>query len=166
MFHFLLQGLALLGFSTQVGMYVGLLAVALGKSGQDPVLKAFLADQLGSREDHRDEEKIESRLNVWWGIAWSLGSIVTIYKFRYVEWKPTFIISIVVMDASLLLFCIGFPFYNNKKPVQMQSPLNICFRVFKAAIFNLHRNYPRTPEKFYKNCNNEITLSPEVPLLR
>ena len=65
MFHFLLQGLALLGFSTQVGIYVGLLAVALGKSGQDPVLKAFLADELGSREDHKDEDKIESRLNVW-----------------------------------------------------------------------------------------------------
>jgi len=132
MFHFLLQGLSLLGFSTQVGIYVGLLAVALGKSGQNPVLEAFLADQSGSREDHKDEEKIESRLNVWWGIAWSFGSIASIYQIKYATWELDFIISIVVMDASLLLFCIGFPFYYNKKPMQMRSPLNICFRVFKV----------------------------------
>lgn len=162
MFHFLLQGLTLLGFSTQVGMYVGLLAVALGKSGQDPVLKAFLSDQLGSREDHKDEEKIESRLNVWWGIARSFVSIVTIYKLADVEWPSTFMISIVVMDASLLLFCIGFPFYNNKQPVQRQSPLNICFRVFKAAYSICVVTILVRQNSF----NNEITLSPEVPTLR
>ena len=78
-----------MGFTTNVGIYVGLLAIALGKSSEDPILKEFLAYQLrgshedpileefladqlrGSHEDpHAYEEKMVARTSIWWNIAW------------------------------------------------------------------------------------------------
>ena len=99
----------LLGFSTDVGIYVGLLAVALGKSGCDPVLKDFLADQMSGKKDlPKDEERIEDRRKVWWHIAGFLGAIIWFFVIQYALWAVTFLVSILVMGASFWIFWIGY----------------------------------------------------------
>ena len=141
---------------------MGLLAIALGKSGRDPVLKAFLADQLSGKQDlHRNEEKIEARRKVWWYIPWFFGAIIAIFLPSSAN---VFLVSILVMGANFLFFWLGFSLYHHQEPVQ--SPLNACFRVFKAAISKRHLNYPSTPNQFYLNNTGKILLSPEVPLFR
>jgi peptide/histidine transporter 3/4 len=159
--------LLLLGFTTEVGIYVGLLAIALGKSSQAPNLKAFLADQLfisGREDPHKDEEKIEGRRKVWWRIGWFSGMIIAIFVLQNASWKTSFTASIMVMGTNFLLFWFGFSFYCPERPVK--SPLIICFRVFKAAISKRHLTYPHTPDQLYKNDTGNIHLLPEVRYLR
>ncbi|KAL4601202.1 hypothetical protein ACB092_11G255600 [Castanea dentata] len=155
-----ITGLVLLGFSTNVGIYVGLLAVALGKSGSDPVLKDFLADQMSGKKDfNKDEERIEVRRKVWWRIAWILGAI-TVFNGTLPSWAVTFLVSILFMGASCWIFWIGFFYYDQHDLVQ--TPLNICYRVFMTAISKRHLSYPSTPNEFHGNLTAGILLLPEV----
>ena len=155
----------LVGFSTKVGIYVGLLAVALGKSGRDPVLKDFLADQMSGKKDHhKDEERIEDRRKVWWRIAWLLGAIIGFFVMRYALWAVTFLVSILVMGASFWIFWIGFFYYDQHELVQ--TPLNICYRVFMTAISKWHLSYPSTPNEFHGNHTGGIFLWLEVRVFR
>ena len=155
----------LLGFSTNVGIYVGLLAVALGKSGRDPVLKDFLADQMSGKKDHhKDEERIEDRRKVWWRIAGFLGAIIGFFVSQYALWAVTFLVSILVMGASFWIFWIGFFYYDQHELVQ--TPLNICYRVFMTAISKRHLSYPSTPNEFHGNHTGGIFLWLEVRVFR
>ncbi|KAM4073024.1 hypothetical protein ACB094_11G185000 [Castanea mollissima] len=159
-----ITGLVLLGFSTNVGIYVGLLAVALGKSGRDPVLKDFLADQMSGKKDfNKDEERIEDRRKVWWRIAWISGAI-TVFFVTPPSWAVTFLVSILVMGASFWIFWIGFFYYDQHDLVQ--TPLNICYRVFMTAISKRHLSYPSTPNEFHGNLTAGILLLPEVRFFR
>jgi hypothetical protein len=88
-----------MGFTTDVGIYVGLLAIALGKSSEDPILNEFLAYQLrGSHEDpileefladqlrgshegpHAYEEKMVARGSIWWNIAGLFGLFIVYFR--------------------------------------------------------------------------------------
>ena len=154
----------LVGFSTKVGIYVGLLAVALGKSGRDPVLKDFLADQMSEKKDlHKDEERMEDRRNFWWRIA-GFGGFIGFSMIQDAEWEVTFLVSILVMGVSFWIFWIGFFYYDQHELVQ--TPLNICYRVFMTAISKRHLSYPSTPNEFHGNHTGGIFLWLEVRVFR
>ena len=143
---------------------MGLLAVALGKSGCDPVLKDFLADQIsGNKDHHKDKERID-RGKVWWGIAWILGAIIGCFVIQFDLWTVNFSVSILVMGASFWIFWTGFFYYDHHDLVQ--TPLNICCRVFMTAISKRHLNYPSTPNEFHGNLTGGILLLPEVRFFR
>ena len=72
--YFLLQGLVLLWYSAEFlsasketrVFYVAAVMIALGRSGRDPPLGAFLADQFIEKENPNieEQEKIDSRAYV------------------------------------------------------------------------------------------------------
>ena len=176
-----------MGFTNDVGIYVGLLAIALGKSSEDPILKEFLAYQLrGSHEDpileefladqlrgsHEDphayeEKEVDCEIS-WRDFAWLHGMLILTLilgpEAGDASWGLKFLISIMVMGTSFLLFWFGFSFYRHQSPAE--SPLSICLRVFKAAISKRHLKYPLTPNQLYENDTGKIHLSPEVPFFR
>ena len=191
---FLLQGLVLLWCSTKflgpngeiVTFYVAAVMLAVGMSGREPPLKAFLADQLSKKENPNEEEpeQIEGRTNVWWRIARFSGATIALFCLSNTSWEKAFKVSYLVMGANLLLFLFGYgisayglsfyglPFYNIVKP--NGSPLRIIHRVVKLAIHKRHCNYPRTEKGFYwKNYTpsqfeenrGQIHLSPKVLFL-
>ena len=148
--------------------------IALGKSGRDPPLSAFFADQFIEKENPNieEQEKIDSRAKVWWRIAWFSGASIAFFCLSYPNtgWKKIFLVSALVMGANLLLFSFGFTFYRPE--TKERSPVGIIVRVFKAAIYRRHLNYPstgggfhcknHTPSLFYKNHNGQTCLLPKV----
>ena len=191
---FLLQGLVLLWCSTKflgpngeiVTFYVAAVMLAVGMSGREPPLKAFLADQLSKKENPNEEEpeQIEGRTNVWWRIARFSGATIALFCLSNTSWEKAFKVSYLVMGANLLLFLFGYgisayglsfyglPFYNIVKP--NGSPLRIIHGVVKLAIHKRHCNYPRTEKGFYwknhtpsqfEENRGQIHLSPKVLFL-
>ena len=123
--------------------------LAVGQSGRDPPLKAFLADKWSKKENPTEEEQeqIDFRTSVWWRIAWFSGATIAVYCLSNARLEKAFIVSAQVMGANLFLFLCGFKFYNRQIP--NGSPLGIIIRVFKAAISNRHLNYLPTEEGFH-----------------
>lgn len=155
-------------------VYVAALVVALGKSGLDSILKAFLADQLSERENPNiDSAKIESRTNFWWWIASFSGLAIALFCISSLKWPETFKFSAGVMGGSLLLFFCGFKYYHQKPT---ERPLDVIFKVFRAAISKRDLEYPHDSAQFYwkgrpnekllKNHSNQILLLPRVLFFR
>jgi hypothetical protein len=183
---FLLQGLVLLWISAKSdpteqrrgfelgNFYLPALLMTLGKSGIGFLLRAFLADQLCERDSPNvDEDQLSGRTNVWWRIAWFFGSIIALFWLSYVPWKEKFMVSALVMGASLVFFLCGFKLYFYRRPTG--SPLGMFGRVLKATVCKWHLGYPHSESEFNwqnkprQRCTNhkgEILLSPNVPLLR
>uniref|UniRef100_A0A2N9HGX9 Uncharacterized protein n=1 Tax=Fagus sylvatica TaxID=28930 RepID=A0A2N9HGX9_FAGSY len=148
--------------------------MTLGKSGIGFLLRAFLADQLCERDSPNvDEDQLSGRTNVWWRIAWFFGSIIALFWLSYVPWKEKFMVSALVMGASLVFFLCGFKLYFYRRPTG--SPLGMFGRVLKATVCKWHLGYPHSesefnwqnaPRQYCKNHKGEILLSPNVPLLR
>ncbi|GMY30389.1 protein NRT1/ PTR FAMILY 5.4-like [Fagus crenata] len=148
--------------------------MTLGKSGIGFLLRAFLADQLCERDSPNvDEDQLSGRTNVWWRIAWFFGSIIALFWLSYVPWKEKFMVSALVMGASLVFFLCGFKLYFYRRPTG--SPLGMFGRVLKATVCKWHLGYPHSESEFNwqnkprQRCANhkgEILLSPNVPLLR
>uniref|UniRef100_A0A2N9H912 Uncharacterized protein n=1 Tax=Fagus sylvatica TaxID=28930 RepID=A0A2N9H912_FAGSY len=103
--------------------------MTLGKSGIGFLLRAFLADQLCERDSPNvDEDQLSGRTNVWWRIAWFFGSIIALFWLSYVPWKEKFMVSALVMGASLVFFLCGFKLYFYRRPWKPS------WRLDKAAI--------------------------------
>ncbi|KAL4614083.1 hypothetical protein ACB092_07G029700 [Castanea dentata] len=165
------SGLVLLWWSTKfLGptgeidvFYVAAVMLAVGRSGREPPLKAFLADQLSKKENPNKEEleQIEARTDVWWRIARFSGATIALFCLPNALWEKAFKVSVLVMGANLLLFLFGYgisayglsfyglPCYNILKP--NESPLRIIPGVVKSAIHNRHCDYPSTENEFYWN---------------
>ena len=155
-------------------VYAAALVVALGKSGLDSILKAFLADQLSERENSNiDSAKIESRTNFCWWIASFSGLAIALFCISSLQWPETFKFSAGVMGGSLLLFFCGFKYYHQKPT---ERPLDVIFKVFRAAISKRDLEYPHDSAQFYwkgrpnekllKNHSNQILLLPKVLFFR
>ena len=178
--------------NTNVGLfYAAALALALGKSSRDPVLKSFFYDKF-HRENSSTRKRTlpgscanccaivqncraivrNCRANVWWNTAWFWGVTIA-FVLSFFEWKTKFLISTIFMAVNLLLFLCGFTFYY---PRPTESLHRIHFGVFKAAIYKRHLNYPKesnqyyrnnhTPSQFYMNHTGQILLKPKYPFLR
>ena len=185
-FPFLLQGLTLYWISawflspnTDFRLfYVAALAIAIGRSGQDPVLKSFLRDQFRIKNPSINEKRLNCCLNACWLTACVLGTIIASGLSNVLTWKKKFLVSTLVMGANLLLFMSGFTFYDHEKPTK--SPFIDIFEVLRAAISKTkrHINYPNEPTQYHwenhtpisklhdMNDSGQVLLLPKYQLFR
>ncbi|KAM4087817.1 hypothetical protein ACB094_07G024400 [Castanea mollissima] len=132
--------------------YAAAVILVVGKAGQVPPLKAFLADQLSYEIENPTEEKqeeIEDRTNILWQIARFSGATIVLVSLPNATWEMAFGVSALVMGATLLLFLFGYGLscYNLHKP--NGGSYGIILRVLKAAGHNWNRNFPRIEKGFY-----------------
>ncbi|XP_059624186.1 protein NRT1/ PTR FAMILY 5.6-like isoform X2 [Cornus florida] len=186
---FYILGLLLMRlFGTQIMLFfVAMALVAVGSAGHEPVLKAFLADQLSELEPKPsiDEERVEARASVWWRVArFSGATTATFAILSDTEWKVKFHASLIAMVIAYLLLWLGFSlYYCNWMGFSLEycnwwafslyyckkatgSPLTLVFRVLKAAIMKCHLDYPLESTQFYRNDSNQLPLFPRVRFLR
>ena len=104
--------------------YVAAVMLAVGMSGQEPPLKAFLADQLRKKENPNEEEpeQIEGRTKVWWRIARFSGATIALFCLPNALWEKAFKVSALVMGANLLLFLFGYIWYLCLRSPLLQYP--------------------------------------------
>ena len=124
----------------------------MGMAGQDPPLRAFLADQLSDGIENPTKEKqeeIDDRTDILWRVARFSRATIALVSLPNAKWEMTFGVSALVMGANLLLFLFGYGLscYKLHKPNGRSS--GIILRVLKAERHNRNRNYPRTEKGFY-----------------
>ncbi|KAL4614086.1 hypothetical protein ACB092_07G029800 [Castanea dentata] len=132
--------------------YAAAVILVVGKAGQEPTLRAFLADQLKDETENPTEEKQEEkdyRTNILWRIARFSGATIVLVSLPNAKWEMAFGVSALVMGASLLLFLFGYGLSCFELHEPDGSSSGIILRVLKAAIHNWNRNYPRTENGFY-----------------
>ncbi|PHT40029.1 hypothetical protein CQW23_18883 [Capsicum baccatum] len=150
-------------------LFGALALLTVGKAGRDVTLKAFLADQLWrSKEEQNleeDEELIEIRQKLIWGINWILGIIVATVWLSTIEWEALAKICTITMVAAFSVFLLGIPFYEHK--ALTPSPILYIFNVVKAANLKRHLDYPVSPSQLFKNYSTSDTqILPHIPFLR
>uniref|UniRef100_A0A5B7BR24 Uncharacterized protein n=1 Tax=Davidia involucrata TaxID=16924 RepID=A0A5B7BR24_DAVIN len=156
--------------STEVRiLYAALVPIALGTAARDPLLKAFLGDQLREQKEPTsnvddDEERVLCRTNILWRFAWFLGAIVAAFALKKDSWLYTSKISAIVMGVAYMLFLSGISFYNHQTPTG--SPLTIVFTVLKVAILKRHLDYPLSPNHFFNNESDQILVLPHIQFFR
>ncbi|XP_030926117.1 protein NRT1/ PTR FAMILY 5.4-like [Quercus lobata] len=159
--------------------YAAAVILAVGMAGQNPPLRAFLADQLSDEIENPTEEKqkeIDDRTNILWRVARFSGATIALVSLRNATREMAFGVSALVMGANLLLFLFGYGLscYKLHKPDGSSS--GIILRVLKAARRNRNRNYPQTEKGFYwktlpqpgliDKSNGQTCLKPKVLFLR
>ncbi|XP_050261013.1 protein NRT1/ PTR FAMILY 5.4-like isoform X2 [Quercus robur] len=159
--------------------YAAAVILVVGMAGQEPPLRAFLADQLSYEIENPTEEKLEEiddRTDILWRVARFSGATIALVSLPNSTWEMAFGVSALVMGANLLLFLFGkgLSCYKPHKPDG--SSFGIILRVLKAAIHNRNRNYPQTEKGYYwktltqpgliDKSNGQTHLKPKVPFLR
>ena len=125
--------------------YAAAVILVVGMAGQDPPLRAFLADQLSDEIENPTEEKqeeIDDRTDILWRVARFSGATIALVSLpNNATWEMAFGVSALVMGATLLLFLFGYGLscYKLHKPDGSSS--GIILRVLMAARHNWSRNY-------------------------
>ena len=169
--------------------YTAAVILAVGMAGQEPTLRAFLADQLSDEIENPTDEienptedllkkqkEKDDRTDILWRIARFSGATIVLVSLRNAKWEMAFGVSALVMGATLSLFLFGkvLSCYKPHKPDGSSS--GIILRVLKAARQNRNRNYPQTEKGFYwktlpqpgliDKSNGQTYLKPKVLFLR
>lgn len=88
----------------------------------------------------------------WWNFGLCsgllIGVTVIVYVRDHVSWGAADIILSIVMAITIVIFCVGRPFYRYRKP--MGSPLTPLLQVLVAAIAKRKLPYPSDPSKLYE----------------
>lgn len=121
--------------------FLAIYLISIGTGGHKPSLESFGADQFD--EDHPDERKQKMSFFNWWNFGLCSGILVgvtfIVYIQDHVSWALADMILTAVMAFSIVVFCIGRPFYRYRKAAG--SPLTPMLQVLVAAIRK--RNLPR-----------------------
>ncbi|KAL7584499.1 hypothetical protein Lser_V15G42915 [Lactuca serriola] len=125
---------------------IAIVLLALGKSG-DTILEYVLTDLVDEVDTsgNRNKKRSLERGVIWWQIPYASGAIVAIlwvspFAFGGVHptWKTIFLICIISMIASLIIFCIGHDVYHRCELTK--RPVEIFFRVFGAKLQKLFKS--------------------------
>lgn len=114
-------------------LYLGLYLIALGNGGIKPNVSSMGADQFD--ESHAKEKKHMSSFFNWYYFIISIGSLLSVTVFVYIQdnvgfgWG--FGIPAAVMILAIIVFFCGSPLYRYKLP--SGSPLTSVFQVLVAA---------------------------------
>ncbi|PHT80972.1 hypothetical protein T459_13987 [Capsicum annuum] len=133
-------------------------------AGRDVTLKAFRADQLWrSNEDpnlEEDQELVQIRQKLIWGVNWILGIIAaTLWSSANEVWET------LAMVAAFFVFLLGIRFYVRKVP--SPSPILYVFNVVKAAVLKRRLDYRVFPSQLFKNdIISDTQIPPHISLLR
>ena len=93
--------------------YAAAATLVVGIAGQEPTLRAFLADQLSDEIENPTEDLLkkqkekDDRTDILWRIARFPGATIVLVSLRNAKWEMAFGVSALVMGATLLLFLFG-----------------------------------------------------------
>ncbi|XP_058211743.1 protein NRT1/ PTR FAMILY 5.6-like [Rhododendron vialii] len=95
----------------------------------------------------------------WWtfGLCSGLLLALTVVSFvqHHVSWVVADITLTIVMASSLLVFCIGMPFYRYRTPTG--SPLTPMVQVVVAAFSKRNLACPSNPSQLYEVSKSQKT---------
>lgn len=141
----------------EVVFFLAIYLISIGTGGHKPALQSFGADQFD--DDHPEERKKKLSYFNWWNSGLCsgllLGVTVIVYVQDHVSWGVADIILSVVMAITIVVFCVGRPFYRYRKP--MGSPLTPLLQVLVAAIAKRKLPYPSNPSQLYEVPSAERT---------
>nr|GMD01449.1 protein NRT1/ PTR FAMILY 5.6-like [Ipomoea batatas] len=135
--------------------FLAIYMISIGTGGHKPSLESFGADQFD--DDHPDERKQKMSFFNWWNFGLCLGILVAVtlivYVQDYVSWALADMILTAVMAFSIVVFCIGRPFYRYRKAGG--SPLTPMLQVLVAAIRKRNLPCPSTSAELYEVPKSE-----------
>lgn len=127
--------------------FVGIYLISVGTGGHKPSLESFGADQFD--DDHPEERKKKMSFFNWWNFGLCcgllLGVTLIVYLQDHISWAMADIVLTIVMAASILIFCLGRPFYRYRRT--MGCPFTPMLQVLVAAITKRNLPYPSNPAR-------------------
>ncbi|CAI9783287.1 unnamed protein product [Fraxinus pennsylvanica] len=134
----------------EVVFFIAIYLISIATGGHKPSLESFGANQFD--DDHPEEKKKKMSFFNWWnsGLCCGLllGVTVIVYIQDQVSWAAADIILTAVMASTVVIFCMGRPFYRYRKA--MGSPLTPMLQVIVAAIAKRNVPYPSDPGQLYE----------------
>ncbi|KAK6126108.1 hypothetical protein DH2020_040222 [Rehmannia glutinosa] len=134
----------------EIFFFLAMYSISIGTGGHKPALESFGADQFD--DDHPEERKKKMSFFNWWSFGLCcgllLGVTVIVYIQDHVGWAASDIVLTSVMAFTVVIFCIGRPFYRFRKP--NGSPLTPMVQVIVAAFVKRNIGYPSGPEGLYE----------------
>lgn len=125
--------------------FLAIYLISVGTGGHKPSLESFGADQFD--DDHPEERKKKMSFFNWWNFGLCcgllLGVTLIVYLQDHISWSMADIVLTVVMATSILIFCLGRPFYRFRKTTG--SPFTPMLQVLVAAIAKRNLPYPSNP---------------------
>lgn len=139
----------------EVVFFLAIYMISIGTGGHKPSLESFGADQFD--DDHSEERKKKMSYFNWWNFGLCSGLLVgvtlIVYVQEHVGWGAADIILASVMTFSIVVFCVGRPFYRYRVPIG--SPLTPMVKVFLAAIAKRNLPYASNPADLYEVKKSE-----------
>ncbi|KAI3474408.1 hypothetical protein Pfo_029269 [Paulownia fortunei] len=137
--------------------FLAIYLISIGTGGHKPSLESFGADQFD--DDHPEERKKKMSFFNWWNLGLCcgllLGVTVIVYLQDHISWAAADITLTAVMAFTIVIFCIGRPFYRFRKP--MGSPFTPLLQVLVAAIAKRNLPYPSEPDQLYEVPKSDKT---------
>uniref|UniRef100_A0A5B6ZHF2 Major facilitator superfamily protein n=1 Tax=Davidia involucrata TaxID=16924 RepID=A0A5B6ZHF2_DAVIN len=133
----------------EVVFFFAMYLISIGTGGHKPSLESFGADQFD--DDHSEERRKKMSFFNWWNFGLCSGLLFGVTVIVYVQdhagWGVSDIILTAVMATTIVIFCIGRPFYRYRMPTG--SPLTPMLQVLVAAIKKRNLPYPSDPTQLY-----------------
>ncbi|KAL3826046.1 hypothetical protein ACJIZ3_022075 [Penstemon smallii] len=134
----------------EIFFFLAIYLISVGTAGHKPSLESFGADQFD--DEHPEERKKKMSFFNWWNFGLCcgllLGVTIIVYIQDHISWAAADITLTAVMASTVLIFCIGRPFYRFRKPGG--SPLTPMLRVIVAAIVKRKLPYPSDVDQLYE----------------
>ena len=113
--------------------YAAAVILVVGMAGQEPTLRAFLADQLSDEIENptedllKKQEEKDDRTDILWRIARFSGATIVLFSLPNATWEMAFGVSALVMGTNLLLFLFGYGLSVTNSTNQTGAPLELFF---------------------------------------
>lgn len=141
----------------EVIFFLAIYLISISTGGHKPSLESFGADQFD--DNHSEERTKKMSFSNWWtfGLCSGLLLALTVVSFvqHHVSWVVADITLTIVMASSLLVFCIGTPFYRYRMPTG--SPLTPMVQVVVAAFSKRNLACPSNPSQLYEVPKSQKT---------
>ncbi|KAL6998368.1 hypothetical protein U1Q18_008494 [Sarracenia purpurea var. burkii] len=134
----------------EVAFFLAIYLISVGTGGHKAALESFGADQFD--DDHPGERIKKMSFFNWWNLGLCsgllLGVTVVVYVQDHQSWAAADVILTAVIAASIVIFCVGRPFYRYRKPAG--SPFTPMLQVLVAAIRKRNVSSPSDPVELYE----------------
>lgn len=141
----------------EVVFFLAMYLISIGTGGHKPSLESFGADQFD--DDHPEERKQKMSFFNWWNAGLCsgllLGVTLIVYVQDHVGWGVADIILTAVMASTIVIFCLGRPFYRYR--MSTGSPFTPMVQVLVAAIRKRNLTCPSNPAQLYELPKSEYT---------
>ncbi|KAK4478545.1 hypothetical protein RD792_014026 [Penstemon davidsonii] len=134
----------------EIFFFLAIYLISVGTAGHKPSLESFGADQFD--DEHPEERKKKMSFFNWWNFGLCcgllLGVTIIVYIQDHISWAAADITLTAVMASTVLIFCMGRPFYRFRKPGG--SPLTPMLQVIVASIVKRKLPYPPEVDELYE----------------